>query len=139
MRKIEQKVKNRGGPRGGSTPAELGCLGAAGTIQRLSRSTFSCQRHPHGRGDQNTLHLPRASCVVGCDLKSMNNRFIHIFWSLQSFWWECPMLFFGPLHSDAYIFPFLLCFLLLFFSQLFVRPPQTAILLFCISFPWGWS
>ena len=27
----------------------------------------------------------------------------------------------------------------LFFSQLFVRPPQTAILLFCISFPWGWS
>ena len=22
---------------------------------------------------------------------------------------------------------------------LFVRPPQTAILLFCISFPWGWS
>ena len=25
------------------------------------------------------------------------------------------------------------------FSQLFVRPPQTAILLFCISFPWGWS
>ena len=24
-------------------------------------------------------------------------------------------------------------------TQLFVRPPQTAILLFCISFPWGWS
>ena len=41
------------------------------------------------------------------------------------------------LHSDAYVFPFLLCFSLLFFSQLFVRPPQTAILLFCISFPWG--
>ena len=37
------------------------------------------------------------------------------------------------------IFPFLLCFLPLFFSQLFVRPPQTAILPFCISFPWGWS
>ena len=39
------------------------------------------------------------------------------------------------------MFPFLLCFLLLFFSQIFVRPPQTAILLFCISFsywiiPW---
>ena len=28
----------------------------------------------------------------------------------------------------SYIFPFLLCFLLLFFSQLYVRPPQTAIL-----------
>ena len=27
----------------------------------------------------------------------------------------------------------------LFFSQLFVRPPQTPILLFRISFPWGWS
>ena len=49
------------------------------------------------------------------------------------------LLFFGNLHSDAYIFPFLLCFSLLFFSQLFVMPPQTAILLFCISFPWGWS
>ena len=49
------------------------------------------------------------------------------------------LLFFGTLHSDAYIFPFLLCFPLLFFSQLFVRPPQTAILLFCISFPRGWS
>src|SRR5574337_864483 len=45
------------------------------------------------------------------------------------------LLFFGTLHSDACIFPFLLCFLLLFFSQLFVRPPQTAILLFCIYFP----
>ena len=33
--------------------------------------------------------------------------------------------------------PFLLCFSLLFFSQLFVR--LTAILLFCISFSWGWS
>ena len=37
------------------------------------------------------------------------------------------------------IFPFLLCFLLLFFSQLFVRPPQTTILPFCISFYWRWS
>ena len=45
----------------------------------------------------------------------------------------------GTLHPDAYIFPFLLCFSLLFFPQPFVRPPQTAILLFCISFPWGWS
>ena len=36
-------------------------------------------------------------------------------------------------------FFFFLCFLLPLFSQLFVRPPQTAILLFCISFSWGWS
>ena len=39
------------------------------------------------------------------------------------------LLFFGTLHSCGYIFPFLLCFSLLFFSQLFVRPPQTARLL----------
>ena len=39
------------------------------------------------------------------------------------------LLFFETLHSDAYIFPFLLCFSLLFFSQLFLRPPQIAILL----------
>ena len=41
-------------------------------------------------------------------------------------------LFFGTLHWNGYIFPFLL--LLLFFSQLFVRPPQTIIFLFCILF-----
>ena len=49
------------------------------------------------------------------------------------------LLFFGMLQWNGYIFPFLLCFSLLFFSQLFVRPPQTAILLYCISFSWGWS
>ena len=49
------------------------------------------------------------------------------------------LLFFGTLHSNGYIFSFLHCFLLLFFTHLFVRPPQTVILLFCISFSWGWS
>ena len=49
------------------------------------------------------------------------------------------LLFFGTLHSNGYIFPFLLCFSLLFFSQLSVRPPQTAILPFFMSFSWGWS
>ena len=44
------------------------------------------------------------------------------------------LLFFGTLHSDAYIFPFLLCFSLLFLSQWFVRPPQIAILhFFCLE------
>ena len=46
------------------------------------------------------------------------------------------LLFFETLHSNGYIFPFLLCFSLLFFSQLFVWPPKRAILLF---FSWGWS
>ena len=35
------------------------------------------------------------------------------------------------------LFPFLLCLSLLFFSQLFVRPAQTPILPFCLSFSWG--
>ena len=51
--------------------------------------------------------------------------------------WMDSLLFFGTLHSNGYIFPFLLCFLLLVFSQLFIRPPQIATLLFCISFSWG--
>ena len=34
---------------------------------------------------------------------------------------------------------FFLCLSLLFFIQLFERPPQTAILPFCISFSWVWS
>ena len=49
------------------------------------------------------------------------------------------LLFFETLHSNRYIFPFLLCFWLPFCSQLFVRPLQTIILLFCISFSWRWS
>ena len=36
-------------------------------------------------------------------------------------------------------FLFSFCLLLSFFSQLFVRPPQIATLLFYISFSWGWS
>ena len=48
------------------------------------------------------------------------------------------LLFFRTLHSDGYILPFLLCLLLLFFSQLFVKCPQTTILPFCISFSRGW-
>ena len=47
--------------------------------------------------------------------------------------------FFGILHSDGCVFPFLLCLLLLFFSQLFVRTPQTAILPVLHFFSWGWS
>ena len=46
-----------------------------------------------------------------------------------------PCSFFGTLHSNGYKFPFLLWFWLLLFSQLFVRPPQTAILL-CWSGGW---
>ena len=44
---------------------------------------------------------------------------------------------FGTLHSNGNIFPFLLCFSLFFFSQLFVRPPQIAILVFLHFFSMG--
>ena len=49
------------------------------------------------------------------------------------------MIFFGTLHSNGFIFPFILCLSLLSFSQIFVRPPQTTIMPFCISFFGGWS
>ena len=49
------------------------------------------------------------------------------------------LLFFGTLHWNGYIFPFLLCLSLLFFSQIFVRPHQTTILPFCITFLWELS
>ena len=48
------------------------------------------------------------------------------------------LLFFGSLNSGGCTFPFLIFLSLLFFSQLFVSPPQKTILPFCISFPWGW-
>ena len=47
------------------------------------------------------------------------------------------LLFSGTLHSIGYIFYFLLCFSVLYFSQLSERKKKT-ILLFCISFSWGW-
>ena len=51
------------------------------------------------------------------------------------------LLVLGTLHSIGYIFLFLLCLSLLFFSQFFVRPPQTIILPSCMSFSfrWFWS
>ena len=62
---------------------------------------------------------------------------ISLHWSLRKAY--LSLLFVGTLHSNRTIFPFLLCLSLLFFSQLFVRLPQTTILTFCISFSWWWS
>ena len=64
---------------------------------------------------------------------------ISLHWSFRKAFY-LSLLVFGSLHSDGYIFYFLLCLLLLFFSQLFVRPPRTTILPFCTFFPpWEWS
>ena len=48
------------------------------------------------------------------------------------------LLFSATLHSVWYIYPSLPCFLLFFFHQVFVKPPQTTTLPLCISFSWGW-
>ena len=49
------------------------------------------------------------------------------------------LLFSGTLHAVRCIFPFLSCFLLVFFPQLFVKtPPETTTLPSCIYCSWGW-
>ena len=63
---------------------------------------------------------------------------ISLHWSLRKAFLSLLAIL-GTPHSNGYSFPFLLCFSLPFFSQLFVRPPQTAILLFLHFFFWGWS
>ena len=76
------------------------------------------------------------------EMSSLSHSIVFLYFLTFGHWWRLSylsLLFFGTLHSDGYIFPCLLCLSLLFFSQLFVRPPQTTILPFCISFSWGWS
>ena len=65
--------------------------------------------------------------------------FLYFFALITEEGFHLSLLLFGTLHSNGYIFPFLLCLLLLFFSQLFARPPQITVLPFCIFFSWGWS
>ena len=48
------------------------------------------------------------------------------------------LLFSGSLHSLGVSFPLSFAFFPLFFSQLFVEPPQTTTLPSCISFSLGW-
>ena len=68
--------------------------------------------------------------------------FLSVLFSSVSLHWSLRKAFLSllrTLHSNGYIFPFLLCLYLLFFSQIFLRSPQTTILPFCLSFSWGWS
>ena len=63
---------------------------------------------------------------------------ISLHWSLR----KAFLSLFAIVWNSAFKWGYLSFTPLLFlpvFSQLFVRPPQTAILLFCISFSWGWS
>ena len=103
--------------------------------------------HPSGSSQCTSPEHPVSCTEPGLSLIFLKRSLIFPFYCFPLFLCTDPwgrlsylsLLFFGTLHSNGYIFPFLLCFSLLFFSQLFVRPPQTAILLFCISFSWGLS
>ena len=56
---------------------------------------------------------------------------VSLHWSLRKSFLSLLVILWNSAFRCLY-----LSFSLLFFSQLFVRPPQTAILLFCIYFPW---
>ena len=63
-------------------------------------------------------------------ISSISHSIVSLFLSIDH-WGRLSylsLLFCGTVHSNGYIFPFLLCLSLLFYSQLFVRPPQT----FCL-------
>ena len=128
---------------------------------KWSRSVMSDSSRPHGLQPTRLLcpwDFPGKSTGMGCHclLQIFLKRSlvfpillfssISLHWSLRkpflsllailwnsAFKWECRVLY------SVYLSFSPLLFLLLFFSQLFVRPPQTAIFLFCISFSWVWS
>ena len=82
-------------------------------------------------------NLPFVSLNFLEEISSLSHCIVFVYFFALICWGRLSylsLLFFGTLHSDAYIFLFLLCFSLLFFSQLFVRPPQTAIFLFVFLF-----
>ena len=65
---------------------------------------------------------------------------ILLFSSISLHWWlrKAFLSLLATLWNSEFKWVYL-SFSLPFFSQLFVRPPQTVILLFCISFSWGCS
>jgi len=81
-----------------------------------------------------SLTFMKRSLVFPILLFSSNS----LHWSLRKAFLSLLAILWNSAFRCFYL-SFLLCFLLFFFSQLFVRPPQTAILLFGISFSWGWS
>ena len=64
---------------------------------------------------------------------------ISLHWSLKKTFLSLLAILWKSAFRWIYIFAFLFFLSLVFFSQLFVRPPQTTILPFCISFFGGWS
>ena len=110
---------------------------------------------------QSLLLLLRPYCFCSLSCPSFHDIFL---WYLQFYWRDLysfplyifslflcinhlrrpsylSLIFSGTLFlfvCFCYIFPFLSCFLLLFISQLFVKPPQMTTLPSCIYFSLGW-
>ena len=84
-------------------------------------------------GQRLTVLCQEKALVITDNVFQQHKRRIYTWTSL-----ECLCVILGTLHSDGYIFSFLLC-LLLFFFQLSVRSPQITILPSFISFTLGWS
>ena len=103
------------------------------------------------------LGLYRSFHLLCSSLNEMLLWYLQFSWKLSSLppsvvflflcivcWWRhswLSLLSSGTLHSVGYTFPFLPCFLFFFFSQPFLKPPQTTTLPSYISFSleWFWS
>ena len=106
-------------------------LVSSASIRSIPFSVLYCA-HLGMKSSLSNPNFPEEISSLSHSIVFLSLCIIHLGWlSYRSF------LFFGTLCSDGYIFPFLICLLHLFFSQLFVRPPQTTVLPFCISLSLG--
>ena len=75
------------------------------------------------------------------EISSLSHSLVSLFLVINhwgKFSYICLPLF-GILHSNGFLFLFLLCLSHFCFPQVFVRPLQAAILPLCTSFSWRWS
>ena len=118
-----------------------------------SSSVYSCHLYLISSASIRSIRFPSFAVpifpwhVLLASLIFLNRSpvFLIVLFSSSSLHWSLRKAFVSLLAIlwnaafNGCFFPFLLCNLLLFFSQLYVRPPQTTILPFFISFSWRWS
>ena len=87
-------------------------------------------------------NIPLVSLIFFEEISSLSHSIVFLYfflhWSLRKAFLSLLAVLWNSAFKWVYL-SFLLCLLLLFFSQLFVRPHQTTVLPFCISFSWRWS
>ena len=105
------------------------CTGRPGALQSMGSQKSWTQL-----GDWTALYWKRKNIYFFRNRAKAINSIDH--WRRLSY---LSLLFFGTLHSNVYIFPFLICLLLLFFSQLFVSLLRQPFCLFAFFFSWRWS